>query len=93
MQESGVHHIDLNFGCPVKKVTSKGGGSALPLRPRLLARLVRAAVKGTGSEVPLTVKLRVGLSLELKTFMEVRCYSCVTHFLLWISGQAIQLPC
>jgi nifR3 family TIM-barrel protein len=58
--EGRVDHVDLNFGCPVRKVTSKGGGSAIPARPRLLARLVRAAVEGAG-EVPVTMKVRLGI--------------------------------
>src|SRR5690606_6153773 len=45
VSEGRVDHIDMNFGCPVRKVTRKGGGSALPLKPRLLASIVRAAVK------------------------------------------------
>ena len=36
--EGRVDHIDMNFGCPVRKVTRKGGGAAIPLKPRLLAR-------------------------------------------------------
>ena len=35
--EGRIDHLDLNFGCPVRKVTSKGGGAAIPLKPRLLA--------------------------------------------------------
>ncbi len=63
----GVDHIDLNFGCPAPKITHRGGGSAIPLRPRLMARLVRAAVAGAGG-VPVTVKVRKGLSDALLTF-------------------------
>eukprot|EP00878_Enallax_costatus_P026813 GHUV01028814.1.p1 GENE.GHUV01028814.1~~GHUV01028814.1.p1 ORF type:complete len:215 (+),score=56.91 GHUV01028814.1:540-1184(+) len=72
VQEAGVHHIDLNFGCPVRKVTSKGGGSALPLRPQLFRRLVSAAVKAAGQDVPVTVKLRMGLTPELLTHIQVK---------------------
>ena len=43
--EGRVDHIDMNFGCPVRKVTSKGGGAAIPLKPRLLRNIVRAAVR------------------------------------------------
>ena len=39
----------MNFGCPVRKVTSKGGGAAIPLKPRLLRNIVRAAVAGAGA--------------------------------------------
>jgi nifR3 family TIM-barrel protein len=62
-------HIDLNFGCPVPKVTRKGGGAALPWRRRLLADIVRAAVRAAG-DVPVTVKTRVGIDAEHVTYLE-----------------------
>lgn len=55
-----VDHIDLNFGCPVRKVTCQGGGAALPHRPQLMGRLLAAAVRNAGS-VPVTVKFRMGI--------------------------------
>ncbi len=64
--EGKVDHIDMNFGCPVRKVTRKGGGAAIPARPRLLARIVRAAV-GAAGNVPVTIKFRMGISDELRT--------------------------
>ena len=67
--EDGVEHIDMNFGCPVPKVTRQGGGSAIPLKPRLLARLVRAAVVAAG-EVPVTIKVRKGIDDDLLTFLD-----------------------
>jgi nifR3 family TIM-barrel protein len=69
LADSGVDHLDMNFGCPVPKVTRSGGGSAIPLKPRLLANIVRAAVKGAG-QVPLTIKVRKGVSDELPTCFE-----------------------
>jgi nifR3 family TIM-barrel protein len=60
VDEVGVDHVDLNFGCPAGKVTRKGGGAALPAHPRLLASIVAAAVRAAG-DVPVTVKLRLGL--------------------------------
>ncbi len=63
----GVDHIDANFGCPVPKVTRQGGGSAIPAKPRLLARLVRAMV-GAAGDVPITVKMRKGIDSELLTY-------------------------
>jgi nifR3 family TIM-barrel protein len=62
-------HIDLNFGCPVPKVTRKGGGSALPWRRRLLADIVRAAVRAAG-EVPVTVKTRIGIDAQHVTYLD-----------------------
>lgn len=67
--DEGVHHLDMNFGCPVPKVTRSGGGSAIPVKPRLLARIVRAAVKNAGA-VPLTIKVRKGIDDDLLTFLD-----------------------
>jgi nifR3 family TIM-barrel protein len=66
--EGRVDHIDMNFGCPVRKVTRKGGGSAIPVKPRLLASIVRAAVSNAGS-VPVTIKFRMGIHDQLRTDM------------------------
>ncbi|WP_308193606.1 tRNA dihydrouridine synthase DusB [Micromonospora foliorum] len=64
-------HIDLNFGCPVPKVTRRGGGAALPWRRRLFARLVRAAVAAASpSGVPVTVKMRKGIDDDHLTYVE-----------------------
>ena len=40
--EGRVDHVDLNFGCPAAKVTRRGGGAAVPAKPRLLRAVVRA---------------------------------------------------
>ena len=69
VEEWGVHHIDMNFGCPVRKVTAAGGGAAIPLRPRLLQRIVRTVVKSAG-EVPVTIKFRKGIDDSLTTFLD-----------------------
>jgi nifR3 family TIM-barrel protein len=65
--EGKVDHIDMNFGCPVRKVTRKGGGAAIPVKPRLLANIVRAAVTNAGA-VPVTIKFRSGVDDDLLTF-------------------------
>ncbi len=65
----GVHHIDLNFGCPAAKVTRKGGGAALPLHGALLRNIVRAAVRAAGA-VPVTVKMRIGLDDSHRTAVD-----------------------
>jgi nifR3 family TIM-barrel protein len=67
--EGRVDHIDLNFGCPVRKVTRKGGGAAIPVKPRLLEKIVRSAVTAAG-DVPVTIKFRMGIDDELLTFLE-----------------------
>ncbi len=64
-----VDHIDLNFGCPVRKVTSKGGGSAIPAKPKLLAKLVGATVEGA-RDVPVTIKFRMGIDEDLMTYLD-----------------------
>ncbi len=66
--EGRVDHIDMNFGCPVRKVTSKGGGAAIPLKPRLLRAIVRAAVAAAG-RVPVTIKFRTGIDDEHETYL------------------------
>jgi nifR3 family TIM-barrel protein len=64
----GVEHVDLNFGCPAPKVTAKGGGAALPVRRRLLADVIAAAVKAATPEgIPVTVKFRRGIHDGLLT--------------------------
>jgi nifR3 family TIM-barrel protein len=67
--DAGVAHIDMNFGCPVPKVTRAGGGSAIPLRPRLLAKLVGAAVRGARG-VPVTIKVRKGTDAQHLSFLD-----------------------
>jgi nifR3 family TIM-barrel protein len=67
--EERADHVDLNFGCPVAKVTRKGGGAALPVRRALLRDIVRAAVGAAGA-VPVTVKLRLGVDGRLETFLD-----------------------
>ena len=64
-------HIDMNFGCPVPKVTRKGGGAALPYKRNLFGRIVAAAVKATeGTDIPVTVKFRVGIDDEHHTHLD-----------------------
>jgi nifR3 family TIM-barrel protein len=67
--EGRVDHVDLNFGCPVRKVTRRGGGAAIPLKPRLLRRIVQAAVRHA-ADVPVTLKFRVGIDDAHPTFLE-----------------------
>ena len=69
--EYGVAHIDLNFGCPVPKVTRKGGGGALPWKRGLLAEILGAAVgAATPYDVPVTMKTRKGLDDDHLTYLD-----------------------
>jgi nifR3 family TIM-barrel protein len=67
--ENRADHIDLNFGCPVPKVTRKGGGAALPWKQDLFSSIVNAAVKAAG-EIPLTIKMRKGIDADHLTYLE-----------------------
>ncbi len=67
--EDHADHIDLNFGCPVPKVTRKGGGSALPWKRDLFRDIVKSAVDAAG-DVPVTVKMRKGIDDEHLSFLE-----------------------
>lgn len=67
--EDRADHIDLNFGCPVPKVTRKGGGAALPWKSDLFASIVKAAVLAAGT-TPVTVKMRKGIDDEHLTFLD-----------------------
>jgi len=69
--EYGVHHVDLNFGCPVPKVTRKGGGGALPWKRGLLAEILGAAVAAAQPyAVPVTMKTRKGLDDHHPTYLD-----------------------
>ena len=72
-----VDHLDLNFGCPVPKVTRKGGGAALPWKKDLFDDLLHAVVAAaeragsrTGKDVPVTVKMRIGIDDEHITYLD-----------------------
>ncbi len=64
-----VDHIDMNFGCPAPKVTRLGGGAALPVKRRLLATMISAAVTAAG-DVPVTIKFRKGIDADHLTFLD-----------------------
>ena len=71
VSEDRADHIDLNFGCPVPKVTRKGGGAALPWKTDLFRAIVSTAVKEAAPyAVPVTVKMRTGIDSDHLTFLE-----------------------
>ena len=69
VEEDLADHVDLNFGCPVPKVTRRGGGSALPYKRNLLRRILRAAVANAGP-LPVTMKMRKGIDDEHLTYLD-----------------------
>jgi len=69
--ENLADHIDMNFGCPVPKVTRKGGGAALPYKRRLFNSIVGAAVDAAKPfGIPVTVKMRIGIDSDHETYLE-----------------------
>ena len=68
VDEGRIDHLDMNFGCPVPKVTRKGGGAAIPVKPNLLRSIVRAAVSNA-QQVPVTIKFRMGINADYLTFL------------------------
>ncbi|MFI8290044.1 tRNA dihydrouridine synthase DusB [Streptomyces sp. ms191] len=69
VDEDLADHIDLNFGCPVPKVTRKGGGSALPYKRPLLRAILHEAVTNAG-DLPVTMKMRKGIDDDHITFLD-----------------------
>ncbi len=71
VEEDLADHIDMNFGCPVPKVTRKGGGSALPWKTELFRGIVSNAVREAGKGgLPVTVKMRKGIDDDHLTYLE-----------------------
>jgi nifR3 family TIM-barrel protein len=71
VSEDRADHIDLNFGCPVPKVTRRGGGAALPWKTELFRAIISSAVEeATRYDVPVTVKMRKGIDSDHLTFLE-----------------------
>jgi nifR3 family TIM-barrel protein len=65
-----VDHIDLNFGCPAAKVTRRGGGAAVPVKPNLLRAILRAVVTAASPHgIPVTAKFRMGIDDDLLTYI------------------------
>jgi nifR3 family TIM-barrel protein len=70
-RENLADHIDMNFGCPVPKVTRKGGGAALPYKRELFKEIVGSVIRNAAQfNIPVTVKMRIGIDDDHKTFIE-----------------------
>jgi nifR3 family TIM-barrel protein len=92
VDELGVQHIDVNMGCPVRKITARGGGSALPARPELMRAVMAAVVRGArgrggAPDVPVTVKIRLGLDDALCTWPDALAAAQDTG-MAWIAVHA-----
>jgi nifR3 family TIM-barrel protein len=86
--ENLADHIDLNFGCPVPKVTKRGGGAALPYKRRLFSAIVEASVKAASKYgMPVTIKMRVGIDHEHHTYREA-AKSAADFGVAWVALHA-----
>ncbi|MFA6149335.1 MAG: tRNA-dihydrouridine synthase [bacterium] len=65
----GFDFVDINMGCPVRKVTGGGSGAAILSNPRLAGEIARAAVRAAG--IPVTAKIRSGFGTEKDTYLAV----------------------
>ena len=71
VDENMADHVDLNFGCPVPKVTRRGGGSALPWKTDLLQEILHRVVSVCEpAGIPVTAKFRVGIDENHETFIQ-----------------------
>ena len=86
--EDLADHIDMNFGCPVPKVTRRGGGAALPYKRKLFSEIVKTAVD-TASKygIPVTVKMRIGIDDEHETFKDAASIAA-DHGVSWVALHA-----
>jgi len=72
IESFGAQHVDLNFGCPVPKVTRRGGGGVLPWKLGLMRAILRACVRGADRfGVPVTAKIRTGIDETHLTYLDV----------------------
>ena len=86
--EDLADHVDLNFGCPVPKVTRRGGGAALPFKRKLFSAIVESAVKSASKYgIPVTVQMRVGINSDHQTFLE-SAKSAADLGVTWVSLHA-----
>jgi nifR3 family TIM-barrel protein len=65
----GFDFVDINMGCPVRKVTGGGAGAAILSDPRRAGEIARAAVRAV--RIPVTAKIRSGFGTERETYLEV----------------------
>ena len=87
-RENLADHIDMNFGCPVPKVTRKGGGAALPYKRHLFSAIVQAAVDAAKPfNIPVTVKMRIGIDSDHHTYLEAAT-SAARSGVAWVALHA-----
>jgi len=82
VQDVGVDFIDINLGCPVPKVTKKGGGSAWLCYPVELAKMLKTVKDAI--EIPLTIKIRTGWDEQSKNALEI-CKIAENEGISWVA--------
>ncbi len=86
--ENLADHIDLNFGCPVPKVTRRGGGAALPYKRRLFTEIVKFSVAAASRYgIPVTVKMRIGIDSDHHTYLDA-ARSAADQGVAWVALHA-----
>ncbi len=89
-KENLADHIDMNFGCPVPKVTRKGGGAALPFKRKLFTSIVGAAVEAAKPfGIPVTVKMRIGIDSDHETYLEAAQSAADLGDIVSVTGEII----
>lgn len=84
---AGAQHIDVNFGCPAKRVNGHGGGSVLLQEPEILFRIMHAIRQKLPQEIPVTAKIRLGFEDEEKLFDNVAAIESAGTSALTIHGR------
>src|SRR5918999_2798914 len=69
VEDAGADLVDINFGCPVRKVTKRGEGAPLPEEPDRACRIVAAVAEAV--DVPVSVKMRRGLENGSRVCLEI----------------------
>ncbi len=69
--DRGAQIIDINMGCPAKKVCNVAAGSALLQNEPLVVRIVEAVVGAVGDRVPVTLKIRTGWNRENRNALRI----------------------
>lgn len=85
IEDLGVKHIDLNCGCPMKKIVSSGYGAALVKEPDKIKKILTAMRENLKAEIDISVKIRIGYDkpenyLEIaKIAEELKCKHITVH--------------
>jgi len=85
--EAGATHIDVNFGCPAKRVNGHGGGSVLLQNPDNLYNILQAIRSTLPSHIPVSAKIRLGYEDEALLFDNVAAIEAADTSKLTVHGR------